>query len=76
MKIIPLARVGVAAATALFGFSTLARAQDGDGLEPEASRALVATVDYGNDAIFQPAKHNTNFDRLGLRPQQLLTITV
>ena len=76
MKTGPFGIAGVAAATGLFIFASTSRAQDGDGLEPEASRALAATVDYGNDAVFQPAKHNTNFDRLGLRPQQLLTITV
>ncbi len=77
MKTVPLGIAGLAVlASGLFGFSSLVRAQDGDGLEPEASRALAATVDYGNDAIFQPPKHNTAFERLGLQPQQVLTITV
>lgn len=66
----------VAVATGLFLLIPSVRAQDGDGMEPEASRALAATVDYGDDAVFQPPKHNTCFEQLGLQPQQLLTITV
>ncbi len=67
----------VAAAAALFGMSSPARAQEGDP-PPEAivSRALAATVDYGNDAVFQPAKHDTTLDRLGLDPQQTVNVTV
>lgn len=76
MKIFPLGiAIGVAAATSLFGFISSVRAQE-DEPQPIVSRALVATVDYGNDAIFQPAKHGTDFDRLGLNPQQVVTITV
>jgi hypothetical protein len=68
--------IGVAAATGLFGFTALVRADDDGGPQPIVSRALAATVDYGNDAIFQPAKHATDFDRLGLDPQQVVTVTV
>ena len=56
--------------------STTARAQDDGGPQPILSRALAATVDYGNDNVFQPSKSNTDFQRLGLDPGQLLTITV
>ncbi|MBA2436306.1 MAG: hypothetical protein H0V54_14720 [Chthoniobacterales bacterium] len=65
----------VAVATGLFGFSTTVRAQQ-DEPQPIVSRAVSATVDYGNDAVFQPGKHGTDFDRLGVRTQQILTITV
>lgn len=53
-----------------------ARAQSNDGTEGIVSRALAATVDYGNDAIFQPGKHPPDFDLLGVRPAAVLTITV
>jgi hypothetical protein len=59
----------------LLGFSTIAVAQDGEP-QPVVSRALSAMVDYGNDAIFEPEKHITDFDRLGVLPEQVLTITV
>ncbi|MGI8891401.1 MAG: hypothetical protein ACR2G0_11540 [Chthoniobacterales bacterium] len=62
--------------SACFGFSVSAHAQ-GDGEPPAiASRATLVTVDYGNDVTFQPTKHSTDFDRLGVRAQQLLTLTV
>ena len=69
---------GVAAATGLLLFSSsLARAQGDDGApQPIVSRALGAAVDYGNDAIFQPTKHGIDFDPLGLRPAQVVNITV
>ncbi|MBA2436093.1 MAG: hypothetical protein H0V54_13605 [Chthoniobacterales bacterium] len=75
MKTVPFGIAGVAAATGLLLFSSSARAQD-DVPEPIVSRAISATIDYGNDAIFQPAKHYTDFERFGLRPQQTVTITV
>jgi hypothetical protein len=76
MKSVPLGIAGLALlASGLLGFSSSVRAQDG-GPQPILSRALSATVDYGNDAIFAPAKHGTDFDRLGLDPQQTVTITV
>ena len=54
-----------------------ARAQGDDGgPQPIASRASAAGVDYGNDAVFTPTKHSTDFDPLGLRPQQAVNITV
>lgn len=81
MKTIPLGIAGLAFLTSgLLVFSPLARAQDGEP-QPVTSRALSATVDYGNDAngndqSFQPTKHGVDFDLLGLRPQQAVTITV
>ena len=76
MKSVPLGIAGLAiVASGLLVFSTAARAQDGEP-QPITSRALAAAVDYGNDAVFSPAKHGTDFDRLGLLPEQLLTITV
>lgn len=76
MKNVPLGIAVLAAlASGLFGFSTLARAQD-DGPQPIVSRAIAATVDYGNDTIFTPAKSSTNFERLGVLPGQTLIITV
>ncbi len=63
-------------ASGLLAFSNCARAQGSDGTEGIVSRAVAATVDYGNDAVFQPAKHGINFDQLGLLPRQFLTITV
>ena len=59
----------------LFGFSTSARAQD-DGPQPIVSRAISVTVDYGNDNIFTPEKTSTDFQQLGVDPEQILTITV
>jgi hypothetical protein len=37
---------------------------------------LSATVDYGNNAIFQPGKHDPDFELLGVLPGATLTITV
>ena len=71
---IPLSPIGLAILAGVsLGFAATARAQDDGG---PLSRALAATVDYGNNNIFQPAKHNPDFERLGLLPEQLLTITV
>lgn len=76
MKTVPFGIAGVAAATGLFIFSSSLRAQEDGPPPPTPSRALSASVDFGNDVVFQPAKHGTNFDPLGLLPQQTLTITV
>jgi len=77
MKSVPCRIAGLALiASGLFGFSSSLTAQDNEEPQPIVSRAISATVDYGNDAIFQPTKHDPDFDRLGLRPQQLVTITV
>jgi hypothetical protein len=75
MQNVPRGIAVLALATGLFGFSTVARAQDD---EPQAivSRAISARVDYGNDNIFNPAKTGTDFGQLGMRPQQVLFITV
>jgi len=63
-------------ATGQFGFTTRVSAQD-DGTPPSAvSRALGETVDYGNNAIFQPDKFGTDFGLLGVRPDQVVTISV
>ena len=67
------------AAVALFLFSGLAQAQDDP--PPVNSRALSATVNYGNDAdgnplTFQPAKSGIDFAQLGVRPGQSVAITV
>ena len=76
MKNVPFGMVVlVALASGLFGFPTLTRAQE-DEPQPIVSRAISATVNYGNDSIFCPAKIVTNFDRLGMRAEQALTITV
>ena len=76
MKTVPLGSLGLAFVVSVHvGFLTTARAQDGEP-QPIVSRALAATVDYGNDAIFQPAKHGTDFDQLGLDPGQTVNITV
>lgn len=76
MKSVPCGIAGLAIlASGLFGFSPSVRAQDGPP-EPILSRALWATIDYGNDAVFQPAKNATDFERFGLHPQQIVTITV
>lgn len=64
----------LALASGLFGFSTPSHAQDGDP-QPIVSRALAATVDYGNDAVFYPAKHITDFEQLGIRAETVVTIT-
>lgn len=68
--------VVVAAAAGLLGFLPSSRAQ-GDG-EPAAivSRATAASVDYGNETVFAPVKHGTDFERLGVRAEQTLTIVV
>lgn len=76
MKTVPFGMVGVAAATGLLIFSCSLRAQSDDGFEPEQSRLLAVAVDYGNEAVFKPDKHDFGFDQLGLRPQQTVTITV
>ncbi|MGH7939213.1 MAG: hypothetical protein ACRD5Z_04360 [Bryobacteraceae bacterium] len=76
MKTIPPGIAGVAVATGLLiALSSLAKAQDPDP-EPVVSRALSATVDYGNEAIFQPAKQGVDFGILGMRAAQTVTITV
>jgi hypothetical protein len=76
MKNVPVRIAGLAlVASGLFGLSTVVRAQDGTPA-PINSRALAATVDYGNGNVFQPAKSNTAFQCLGLDPGQFLTITV
>lgn len=65
MKTVPFGTAGVAAATGLLILSaSLAQAQD-DEPQPIVSRAISATVDYGNDAIFASAKNGTDFDRYG-----------
>lgn len=81
MKKWPLGFAVVAAATSLLlsVFTPSARAQDEP--QPVNSRALSATVDYGNDAdgnalTFPPAKQGVDFGLLGLRPSQAVTITV
>jgi hypothetical protein len=77
MKTVPFGIAGLALlASGLFGFTSLVCAQDEGEPQPIVSHALAATVDYGNDAIFQPGKHATDFDRLGMRPEQVLAITV
>ena len=75
---VPLGPLGLAFLVSVHLTATLntARAQGDDGTEGIVSRALAATVDYGNDAVFQPAKHGINFDQLGLLPQQSLNLTV
>jgi hypothetical protein len=76
MKIVPLGAAGLAlVASGLFGFSTLVHAQDSTP-PPVNSRALSATVDYGNGNVFQPTKSNSAFQCLGLDPGQFLAITV
>lgn len=62
-------------ASGLFGFCTVALAQE-DEPQPILSRALATAVNYGNDAIFEPAKHGTDFDPLGLDPGQVVSVTV
>ena len=55
--------------------STPARAQD-ESPPPINSRALAATIDYGNGAIFNPEKGGTDFNQLGLDPEQKVSVTV
>ncbi len=77
MKNVPPGIVVTAAAVSLFFISTRLRAQDNDGPpEPIISRALAATVDYGNGNVFQPVKQGVNFACLGFDPGQSVTITV
>ena len=77
MKNIPLGIAGLAlAVSGLFGFTPVARGQDGGPPAPIVSRALSASVDYGNDAVYQPAKTAPDFEQLGLDPWQTVTITV
>jgi hypothetical protein len=74
MKKVPF---GIAAAAAgLFFTYSIARAQSEDEPQPVTSRALAATIDYGNDAVFQPIKHGVDFDEFGLDPGQTVTLTV
>lgn len=76
MKIVPLGIAGLAIiAGGLFAISSSCRAQDNEP-EPILTRAIAATVDYGNDIVFQPTKHGTNFELLGVRGGQVLTVTV
>lgn len=79
MKTLPLGIAGLVFLTSLLVISPAARAQD--DLPPVVSRALSATVDYGNDAdgndlSFQPAKQGIDFGQLGLRSGQSITVTV
>jgi hypothetical protein len=75
-KSVPRGIAVVAVAAGLLGFSTMARAQD-DGAPPAAiSHALVATVDYGNNIVYQPEKAGTDFGLLGVRTDQAITISV
>ncbi|HEY2711466.1 MAG TPA: hypothetical protein VGI60_03050 [Chthoniobacterales bacterium] len=77
MKTIPPRIAGlVFFASALSSLPTSLRAQDDGPPGPIVSRALAATVDYGNEAVFQPAKQSTDFERLGVLPNQVLSITV
>jgi hypothetical protein len=76
MKSVPFGIAGVAAATGLFIFLSTLHAQD-DGAPPAAiTHALAATVDYGNDVIFQPEKSGTDFGLLGVRPDQIVSVSV
>jgi hypothetical protein len=76
MKTVPFGVAGVAAATGLLLFSSSLRAQD-DGAPPAAvSYAIAATIDYGNNLLFQPEKAGTDFGLLGIRPEQSVTVTV
>jgi hypothetical protein len=76
MNKVPLGIAMLALASGLSFSSQFVCAQSDDGFQPEFSRALAIAVDYGNDAIFQPNKHDTAFEQLGMRPQQIVTITV
>ena len=60
----------------IFALSLAAPPQSDGEPEPIVSRALAATVDYGSDKIFQPSKHQTDFNLLGLDPGQTVNITV
>jgi hypothetical protein len=62
-------------ASGLLRFATIALAQE-DQPPPVPSRAMSATVDYGNGNIFNPAKSSTEFEQLGVLQEQVLTITV
>ena len=75
MKTVPFGIAGVAAAAGLLILSSSLRAQEGQP-QPIVSRAVSATIDYGDDNIFQPQKQNTDFDRYGLDPGQVVTLTV
>jgi hypothetical protein len=76
MKTVPFGIAGLAVlASGLLGFSPSARAQD-EPPQPIPSRAIAATVDYGNNNLFALDKSSTDFTPLGLLPQQLLSITV
>ena len=57
MKNVPRGIAVLALASGLFGFSTFALAQD-YGPQPIVSCATSATVEYGNDAVFSPAKRS------------------
>lgn len=76
MKKIPLGIVGVAAAAGLLLSVSTPSAHAQDEPQPVISRALSANVDYGNDAVFQPAKAGIDFAQLGVRPEQSVIITV
>ena len=76
MKNVPFGVAVVAAATGLFITLTALRAQEEGEPQPIVSRATAATIDYGNDAIFYPAKRGTEFEQLGVLPTQLLSLTV
>jgi hypothetical protein len=77
MKTVPFGIAGLAVlASGLFGFTSALAQDDGQPPQPILTRALSVKVDYGNDAIFEPAKHGTDFEPLGLLPQQIVTITV
>lgn len=77
MKKIPLGSAGLAfLASGLLVISHSALAQTDGEPQPVVSRALSATIDYGNDALFQPDKHGVDFALLGLDPEQTVTVTV
>jgi hypothetical protein len=60
----------------IFASSLAAPPQSHGAPQPIVFRAFAATVDYGSDKIFQPRKHQTDFDLLGLDPGQTVDITV
>jgi hypothetical protein len=77
MKTIPPRIAGlVFFASALTSVPTSLRAQDDGPPSPIISRAIAATVDYGNGGVFNPRKSGADFERLGFDPGQQLTITV
>ena len=77
MKSVPLGMVGLAIIASGLFMSHQTFAQDEDhGPQPVASYAISANLDYGNDAVVQPGKHNTDFDVFGLWSAQEVTITV